>query len=111
MVVKRWRASGQQLADTLDEHELGELAAAAASVYTQTLLRITGTSPPPALLDARSGARILGPWCTAKWLYNHAKDLPPSCVRRIGRRVLFVGPKLKEWACDSGQTITRERKT
>lgn len=102
---------GQRLLETLDEHKLGDLASAAAKVYTQTLLRITGTAPPPALIDAHGAALILGPWCTAKWIYNHTKELPPACVRRIGRRVLYVGPKLKEWACDSGRTVTPERKT
>ncbi len=109
-MLERWRQEGEQLLETLGDEELADLAAAAARIHTLTLLRITGQKPTAALLTAHGAAKLLGPEFSAKWVYNHAKDLPHGCVRRIGRRVLFVGPRLKEWAYDSGGTITRERK-
>lgn len=111
--VELWGASGTNLLRVVAHRDLIALAALAASIHTQALMLLmsTGTvDASPALLDAKSAAPFIGPWCTAKWLYNHVHDLPPDCVHRIGRRVLFVGPRLREWAVTvgrNGQTVTR----
>lgn len=97
--IEHWGATGVQLLRSLPLNQLVGLAVVAASIQTEVMLRMAGGGQEvPALLDAKSAAQIIGPWCTAKWLYNHVNDLPPGCIHRVGRRVLFVGPKLRDWA-------------
>lgn len=109
--VHEWGEIGDRLLETLDHRDLQELAVTAARIRTLAIMRAASArSQPPTLLDAKGAARLLG--LSPKCLYNHAKDLPPGCVRRIGRRLLFVGHKLQEWACDtSRQTRNRHKDT
>ena len=106
--VERWGAAGDELLGTLDDHGLRCLAVIVSRLYLSAIVQMRRVET-PALLDAGAAARMLGPSITAKWVYNHVKDMPPGCVKRIGRRVMFVGPKLREWACDTAQTVTRGR--
>ena len=108
MTPGEWEAAGAQLVERAGADALLDLAFTAARIQALATARIrAGESSAPLLMDAATAARFLGPSFTSKWLYNHWRDLPPECIHRIGKRVLFRGQNLRRWACDGGKSVPR----
>jgi hypothetical protein len=108
-LVAGWGVTGETLVTEADERNLIRIAATAAKIQTLATVRLLSGRSTPILMDAKAAAAFLGPSFSAKWLYNHWRDLPPKCVHRIGSRVLFRGEPLRQWASDSRETVTRRR--
>lgn len=105
--IQHWAQAGEALVATASAADLLRIATAAARILALATSR-TQNHHAPLLMNASTAAAFLGPSFTPKWLYNHWKRLPPECVLRIGKKVLFRGEPLRAWACHSGESVTKE---